>query len=597
MTTRGVPGRALVAVPAFLALLIAAPHVARTTRAEAVPGGTLWLSPDGALSDADAAESGGRAAFSVSRPVRGKAAGPLLRFDLSALPADAVIQDATLYLTLVETDGAAEDGYAVAARKVVGRKPAVAAREDGAVHAALGEPELSPAYDVRDVDHEPGVKAWSLTRMAQEWHADPAGNLGVLLEGDASLPADRRRAFAGATAPEDGTRPLLRVTYAQPPLRMTVRPEDTYLNLDAKNYGRAAVLGTYTWRAARPANVILMKFDLSALPAGAVVQSAAVQAMLVGSDAGPETTYKVSVHKVVGKSPVLASATGYTTDGVEPWTANACCENGVPLAQADISAAHDVRAVDKRRAYKVWTVTRMVKEWIADPASNFGLLLNADTSKPSDRWRYFASMEDPDPARRPFLRVLYTLPAGDAAAPVISISAPAAGASVGGTVAVTAQASDDLGVAGVQFQVDGANLGTEDVTAPWAISWNTTGLANGAHGLTAVARDAAGNRTTSPVVPVTVANDRTSPAVSVTAPSAGAEVSGMITVTAAASDDVGVAGVQFKLDGANLGPEDATAPYAVAWDTAAAATGAHTLTATARDAAGNRTTSAGVGVT
>ena len=71
-------------------------------------------------------------------------------------------------------------------------------------------------------------------------------------------------------------------------------------------------------------------------------------------------------------------------------------------------------------------------------------------------------------------------------------------------------------------------------------------------------------------------------------------MSGTVTVTANATDNLGVAGVQFQLDGASLGAEDTTAPYSVAWDTSGAAAGSHTLTAVARDAAGNRTTSAPV---
>jgi hypothetical protein len=85
--------------------------------------------------------------------------------------------------------------------------------------------------------------------------------------------------------------------------------------------------------------------------------------------------------------------------------------------------------------------------------------------------------------------------------------------------------------------------------------------------------------------------DTTPPTVSLTAPASGAAVSGTVTVSASASDNVGVVGVQFKLDGANLGAEDTTAPYSVAWNTTAAAAGSHTLTAVARDAAGRVTTS------
>src|SRR5439155_303311 len=64
----------------------------------------------------------------------------------------------------------------------------------------------------------------------------------------------------------------------------------------------------------------------------------------------------------------------------------------------------------------------------------------------------------------------------------------------------------NVGVAGVQFKLDGATLGVEDTTAPYAVSWNTTAAADGTHTLTAVARDAAGNIATAPGVSVTVSN-------------------------------------------------------------------------------------------
>ena len=184
----------------------------------------------------------------------------------------------------------------------------------------------------------------------------------------------------------------------------------------------------------------------------------------------------------------------------------------------------------------------------------------------------------------------------DTTAPSVSISAPAGGSTASGTIAVTANASDNIGVAGVQFKVDGANLGVEDVTAPYSVQWNTGTVSNGSHTVLAVARDAAGNSTTSTSVAVTVTNDQAPPAVSITAPAVGATLSGTRTVSATASDDVGVAGVQFKLNGINLGIEDTTSPYSVSWNTTNAANGPHTLTATARDGAGNTTTSAGVAV-
>jgi hypothetical protein len=154
----------------------------------------------------------------------------------------------------------------------------------------------------------------------------------------------------------------------------------------------------------------------------------------------------------------------------------------------------------------------------------------------------------------------------------------------------------------VQFLLDGNPLGAEDTTSPYSVSWNTTTATNGLHVLSARARDAAGNTATSVGVSVDVGNDPTAPAVAVTSPADGATVTGSkVTVTANATDNVGVAGVQFLLDGAALGGEVTTPPYAVRWNTnsggkGGAILGPHTLSARARDAAGNVTTSAAVRV-
>jgi len=110
-------------------------------------------------------------------------------------------------------------------------------------------------------------------------------------------------------------------------------------------------------------------------------------------------------------------------------------------------------------------------------------------------------------------QVLIGAPA-DTTPPTVSITAPAAGSTVGGAVTISATASDNVGVAGVQFRLDGANLGSETTAAPYVVSWNTAGASNGSHSLTAVARDASGNTTTSTAIAVTVANDTTPPVIS-----------------------------------------------------------------------------------
>ena len=278
-----------------------------------------------------------------------------------------------------------------------------------------------------------------------------------------------------------------------------------------------------------------------------------------------------------------------------------------------------------------------------------------------------------------------TPPIVDTEPPVVALTSPPDGATVSGTVTLSADATDNVAVAGVQFMLDGFDLGAEDTTAPYSLAWDTTTASRGIHTLTAEARDAAGNVTTSvsrsvTVVPqllinspvdnstiaattvdvtyaiqgdatgldqayfvldggpeiiddtldgsfqltnvalgphtlsgylidtasqesgstvnfTTVAPESVPPNVAITNPADGATVNGVIQVTADATDNVAVAGVQFFLDGAPLGVEDTVAPYEVSWDTTTVTNGQYVLTSQATDVSGNSATSAGVTVT
>jgi Concanavalin A-like lectin/glucanases superfamily/Domain of unknown function (DUF1929)/Bacterial Ig domain len=99
----------------------------------------------------------------------------------------------------------------------------------------------------------------------------------------------------------------------------------------------------------------------------------------------------------------------------------------------------------------------------------------------------------------------------DTTLPVVAITTPADQATVSNTVSIAATAFDDVGVAGVQFELDGAALGAERVAPPYSLPWNTVTTSNGLHTLGAVARDGAGNRS-SANVNVTVWNTSSLPA-------------------------------------------------------------------------------------
>jgi hypothetical protein len=190
----------------------------------------------------------------------------------------------------------------------------------------------------------------------------------------------------------------------------------------------------------------------------------------------------------------------------------------------------------------------------------------------------------------------------DTTPPSVLITLPVAGATVSGTTSITASASDNVAMAGVQFLLDGANLAAEVTgTGPtYSLSWDTTTAGNGPHTLAARARDTSNNTAVSSNVSITVSNgDNVPPTVSITAPNAGSTVTGIISVTASASDNVAVAGVQFLLDGAALGSEvTGSGPiYSLSWNTASGSNGSHTLSARARDGVGNTSLAANVIVT
>jgi uncharacterized protein (TIGR03118 family) len=97
----------------------------------------------------------------------------------------------------------------------------------------------------------------------------------------------------------------------------------------------------------------------------------------------------------------------------------------------------------------------------------------------------------------------------DTVAPKVTLS-NAAG-TVSGTVALTATATDNVGVSSVKFYAGTALVGTA-TKAPFTVQWDTSTVANGAYQLTAKAADAAGNTTTSAAVAVTVSNTAAPPA-------------------------------------------------------------------------------------
>ena len=166
--------------------------------------------------------------------------------------------------------------------------------------------------------------------------------------------------------------------------------------------------------------------------------------------------------------------------------------------------------------------------------------------------------------------------------PVVTITAPADGAHLTGSVEVTATAEDADGIAYVDFYLNGQLL-ARDISAPYSTVINAASLADGTHELMAVARDAHPEdaRDGEQTIRVTTGNDM--PQLRFTSPADGAHVSGTVNFTVGATDRDGIAYVDFYLND-QPAVRVSAAPFTISVDTSALADGSHTLRAVAVDA-------------
>jgi hypothetical protein len=190
----------------------------------------------------------------------------------------------------------------------------------------------------------------------------------------------------------------------------------------------------------------------------------------------------------------------------------------------------------------------------------------------------------------------------DRTAPGGSITAPGAGAYVGGaTVAVSSDSGDALsGVGQVVFQRSPAGQSTwtaiaTDTTPAYSVNWDTTSLSDGAFDLRAVTTDLAGNSFNGPTQSVNV--DNTGPTATQDDP--GANLRASATLSSSASDPAGIAQVVFQRSPAGQSTwtpiaTDTTFPYSTSFDTTAVADGLYDFRIVATDTVGNSTSSAPV---
>ncbi len=260
----------------------------------------------------------------------------------------------------------------------------------------------------------------------------------------------------------------------------------------------------------------------------------------------------------------------------------------------------------------IWTTARSggYEQWwgtsIASPvtAGVVALMMSANPALPASQVEsllYASAVDLGAPGRDPVfghgrvnaaaaVNAARVATATDTVAPSASITSPGGGSTVSGVVNVDASATDNVGIARVELRANNGLVAT-DTSSPFQFAWNSASVANGNATLVATAYDAAGNSRASSAVTVNVANgvvaDVSPPTVAIMNPKGGT-VSGTVQISLSASDNAGAAGIKQTLyiDGV-LKASATGASLAYAWNTRKVSAGSHTVTAVAKDAAGN----------
>lgn len=178
--------------------------------------------------------------------------------------------------------------------------------------------------------------------------------------------------------------------------------------------------------------------------------------------------------------------------------------------------------------------------------------------------------------------------APDTTSPSVNITSPSSGSTISGLQDVNINASDDTAVTKVELYIDDVKY-AETVTSPYLFSLDTTKYSNGSHTIYAKGYDLAGNIGTSSSISVNISNiipDRTAPQVSITTPLNNQTVTQTTTITASASDNVGISSLSTFVDGVLVDIVSATTDN-YSWDTTKETNSQHTITASALDTSNN----------
>jgi Tfp pilus assembly protein PilX len=358
----------------------------------------------------------------------GDNARALYRFDLSGIPVGAHVLSATAWFYVTTND----DQGPVNVHRVntdwaegTATWDTVGGSYDPTVLAAIPSQSTNPAW-----------VAVPLTGLTQAWVSGASPNYGVTLVATSSGLISK---YTSKEWTSSSQRPWLQVVISDQagPIRVTINATgtladgisrtvvredvgalqpastaileasaDTYLRLSNvdDNYGVDTFLATDSETGGGKPMRTLIRFDLSAIPSGAVVESATLELYLFSSS-GSQTdvveAFPLTQEWVEGTGGTNAGASWDLYDGVTPWVT----PGGDRLP--DAVAAFTAGAV----GWKTMDLATVAQAWLDGTLPNYGLVLASPTSGGNDEKHYY-SREYADPSLRPRLTVVYTCECG-----------------------------------------------------------------------------------------------------------------------------------------------------------------------------------------
>jgi hypothetical protein len=347
----------------------------------------------------------------------------LLRFDVSVIPANAVVTEAKLQIYPVTWSGADITlGAYYVIRNVEMCEANWTQAQDG---NDWGSPGAShTATDRRAVPESTvttsGLGKWyefGLTEVVQGWVYGSLANNGVLLFAD---PASASFRFASAQQRATHQRPALVVSYytdAPPPSPTPPPSGELTLILQQGVDGYAGCVDTRISKEVPNANFgedelvlgmkgdvgALVRFDVSGLPSWTTIREATLS-MYVHNYGERDLAASICAAYPIYRTWDEMKATWHKATDSDDWGVPGCND---PVSDRSPTALDDQAIYDADHWY-VWDVTSAVRNWVRDGASNKGVLIQQTNAEVGGEYDVRSS-EYPGPETRPYLTIRYEL--------------------------------------------------------------------------------------------------------------------------------------------------------------------------------------------